>query len=44
MMTALADLNGFQLAHSDVSSTDLLSLEDVNGDGQVTNADLQKLL
>jgi hypothetical protein len=44
MMAALTDVSGFQAAHSSLSSSDLLSIEDVNGDGQFTNADLQKLL
>jgi hypothetical protein len=44
MMAALTDISAFQSAHSDLSSSDLLSIEDVNGDGKFTNADLQALI
>ncbi len=44
MQTALTDLSGFAAANSSLSAGDLLTLEDVNGDGVVTNADEQALL
>jgi hypothetical protein len=44
MQAALVDLNGFQAANSSLSAADLLTLEDVNGDGVVNNGDSQALL
>jgi len=44
MMAALANLNGYNAAHSNLTDTQLLDIEDVNGDGVVNNADLQALL
>jgi thermolabile hemolysin len=44
MEQALADPSGYQSAHSDLSSADLMSIEDVNGDKKFTDADLQALL
>ena len=44
MQAALVDLNAFQAANSSLSAADLLTLEDVNGDGVVNNADSQSLL
>ncbi len=43
MLTALTDLNGYQLAHG-LSATDLLTIGDVDHDGKVTNGDVQALL
>jgi hypothetical protein len=43
MMTALANLSGYQIANS-LSPSQLLLLGDLNHDGQVNNADLQSLL
>jgi hypothetical protein len=44
MQGALTDLSGFAAANSGLSASDLLTLEDVNGDGVVNNADEQALL
>jgi hypothetical protein len=44
MEQALASLSGYQMAHNTLSTAQLLAIEDVNGDGQVNNADLQALL
>lgn len=44
MQAALVDLNTFQAANGSLSAADLLTLEDVNGDGVVNNADQQSLL
>jgi hypothetical protein len=44
MMAALADPGAFQQANNSLSATDLLTLEDLNGDSQFTNADFQSLL
>ncbi len=43
MMHALADLSGYKKAHSSLSNVQLLDIEDVNGDGKVNDADLQRL-
>ena len=43
MLMALTDLRGFQSAHT-LTDADLRFIGDVNGDQQVTNADLQALL
>lgn len=39
----MVDLNAYKTASS-LSDADLLTISDINGDGQVTNADLQALL
>lgn len=44
MQIALADPNAFQQANSGLSAGDLLGLEDINGDGGFTSADLQAFL
>jgi hypothetical protein len=44
MESAFANLSAFQAANSGLSAADLLTLEDVNGDGVVNNADEQALL
>jgi hypothetical protein len=44
MESAFANLSAFQAANSGLSAADLLTLEDVNGDGVVNNADQQALL
>jgi thermolabile hemolysin len=44
MQQALTNINAYQAAHGDLSSADLLSIEDVNGDKKFTAADLQALL
>ena len=44
MQQALTNLSNFKSAHSALSDAQLLDIEDVNGDGKVTNADLQDLL
>ena len=44
MMSALANLSGYDAAHSNLTATQLLDIEDVNHDGVVNNADLQSLL
>ncbi len=41
MEQALADPGGYQSAHSELASADLMSIEDVNGDKKFTDADLQ---
>jgi Dockerin type I domain len=43
MLNALTDLNSYQAAMS-LSNAGLLSIGDINGDGKITNADLQALL
>jgi T5SS/PEP-CTERM-associated repeat protein len=43
MLAALVDLNGFTAANG-LSTANLLSIADINGDGVVNNADLQGLL
>ncbi|HTQ40128.1 MAG TPA: dockerin type I domain-containing protein [Pirellulales bacterium] len=43
MEAALANPAAFQAANSSLSPADLLAIEDVNGDGKFTNADLQTL-
>jgi hypothetical protein len=43
MLNALTDLNKFQTANG-LSVADVLAIGDINGDGQITNADLQPLL
>ena len=43
MMTALADLNGYQSTNS-LTSDQLLQIGDLSGDGQLTNADVQSLI
>ena len=43
MLAALTDLDGFKTASS-LSDADLLMIGDVNGDGIVSNADVQALL
>ena len=43
MLAALADLNAYKSAHA-LSDADLLTIGDVDGDGKVTNADVQSLL
>src|SRR5262249_40076910 len=42
--TALADLSGYQATHGNITNAQLLSIGDLNGDGRVTNADLQGLI
>jgi len=44
MMAALANLSGYNAAHSNLTATQLLDIEDVNNDGVVNNADLQAML
>ncbi|HEY2827669.1 MAG TPA: dockerin type I domain-containing protein [Pirellulales bacterium] len=44
MEGALADLKSFKNANPELSNSQLNYLEDVNGDGTVNNADLQRLL
>ena len=44
MMGALTNLSGYESAHSGLSASDLSTIEDVNGDGKFTNADLQALI
>jgi hypothetical protein len=44
MMEALANLSGYNAAHSNLTATQLLDTEDVNDDGVVNNADLQAML
>ncbi|HEY2762223.1 MAG TPA: PEP-CTERM sorting domain-containing protein [Pirellulales bacterium] len=44
MQGAFADLAAFDSANNSLSASDLLTLEDVNGDGVVSNADQQALL
>jgi hypothetical protein len=44
MQNALADPSAFQQANSGLSAGDLLALEDINGDGSFTPADLQAFL
>jgi Dockerin type I domain len=43
MEAALTDLNAFQLSNH-LSAADLVAAGDINGDGKVTNVDLQSLL
>jgi hypothetical protein len=43
MMTALADLGGFQTT-SGLTNPQLLQIADITGDQQVTNTDLQGLI
>ena len=43
LMSALSNLNNYQ-ASNNLSSTGLLALADIDGDGRVTNADLQSLI
>ncbi len=43
METALADLNGYQSAKG-LNAAQLLAIGDINGDGVISNADLQMLL
>jgi hypothetical protein len=43
MMVALTDLSAYQAAKS-LSDAQLLATGDVNGDGQITNADIQALI
>ena len=43
LMTALANLNGYQTAHG-LSLADLNSLADINHDGSVNNLDIQALI
>ena len=43
MLIALTDLNAYKSAHGE-SDADLLAIGDINGDGKITNADLQALL
>jgi hypothetical protein len=45
LMTALSDLSGYQSTHPGMSDPQLLlDVADVNGDGNVTNADIQALI
>jgi len=44
MMAALANLSGYNAAHSNLTATQLLDIEDVNHDGVVNNSDLQAML
>ena len=44
MLTALTDLNAYKAAHNNLTDAQLLAIGDVDADGKVTNADLQKLL
>jgi len=44
MVTALTDLNAYKAAHNNLTDAQLLAIGDVDADGKVTNADLQKLL
>src|SRR5262249_47210789 len=41
---ALADLNKYQADHGNMTSAQLVSIGDLDGDGLVTNADLQGLI
>jgi len=41
---ALADLSGYQAMHGNLTSGQLVSIGDLDGDGLVTNADLQGLI
>ena len=43
MLNALTDLNSYRAAMS-LTNVGLLSISDINGDGQITNADVQALL
>ena len=43
MLAALVDVDGYQSTHN-LSPADFAAVADVNGDGHVTNADLQALL
>ena len=43
MLAALSDLNSYKSANS-LSDTNLLAIGDINGDGNLNNADLQALL
>ena len=43
MLIALTDLNQFQTANG-LSAAELLSIGDIDGDGKLTNADVQALL
>ena len=43
LMTALADLKGYQTANS-LSNADLLAIADIDGDGHVSNLDIQGLI
>jgi hypothetical protein len=42
--TALVDLNNYRSMHGNLTSAQLVSIGDLNGDGLVTNADLQGLI
>ena len=44
MITALTDLNAYKAAHGNLTDAQLGAIGDLDGDGKVTNADLQKLL
>jgi len=44
MEQALANPAGYEAAHNNLTASQLLLIEDVNGDQKFTNADLQKLL
>ena len=44
LLNALGDLNAYVGTHSGFDKADLLDVADINGDGAVTNADLQALL
>ncbi len=44
MMAALANLSGYNAAHSNLTAIHRLEIEDVNDDGVVDNADLQAML
>ncbi len=43
MLSALTDLTGFQAQHG-LSNAEMLAIGDLNGDGRVSNADIQSLL
>ena len=44
MLAALTDLNAYKSAHSNLTDDQLLAIGDLDGDGKVTNADIQALL
>jgi hypothetical protein len=44
MLMALTDLQAYQAGHINLSVSDLLKIGDLNGDGSLSNADIQPLL